>query len=188
MLAFHFKSETKSHRRAIALGLILILAASSFATSPQHNHRNDDRRKVEVRKPVEQTVVITKHKDHRAREVRVTTIPQRRESYHESYRESKFESRFKVRIEAWRDVSFRIGMEREFRYASDNCSQFSDNGRQVTYVRNESGTREHYFRDARMVSYDIQGPNGNYHYFENDEMVSIDDNRFGQKQHVYYRK
>ncbi len=156
----------------IAFGLILLLAASAFATDGKHSRRGE-KRTVSVHDERQTTTVVIRQEKRRPTQVVRVTYDAPRVEY---------------RTEDWRDSHFRLGRERGFRSAANHCGKYTDNGRQVTYELNEYGTREHYFRDDRMISYDIQGPDGQYHYFENDEMVSIDDNRFGQKRHVYYRK
>lgn len=163
--------KTRSSGR-MAFGLVLMMAASSFAKDFRHHERGEKRTVYSHREPTTTTILVRKETCPPTKEVRVT------------YERARVE----YRTEDWRNAGFRLGRERDFRSAARHCGKYTDNGRQVTYEFNEYGTREHYFRDDRMVSYDIQGPDGQYHYFENDEMVSIDDNRFGEKRHVYYRK
>lgn len=70
----------------------------------------------------------------------------------------------------------------------DGHSNYYNDGKQVSYNRNDGNRQVSYYRDANQVSKTTVDPSGTYHYYEDANQVSIQDNRGGQQRHTYVRK
>jgi hypothetical protein len=71
---------------------------------------------------------------------------------------------------------------------SGGNTQYYNDGKQVSVVRNDRDGQYQYYKDANQVSETRTDRSGTYKYYEDAHQVSIQDNRDGRNRNVYVQK